>query len=174
MVDPRPIRRAIVASIALAVLLTFSGIAMAGSEDATFVPQNWHVHDGILTSCANPSNPNDPWCQHKPIGSFWKGTGTGILDAYFSTLAEYQADPARCPNATDKAFLPGAANSQGVVLRAGACFTSSLVINMRTIPAGTGGPDGWSGPISSTERACLDPAVCPLESWETWYLVASR
>jgi hypothetical protein len=167
--------RAVVASIALAALLTFTGMALAeGSADATFVPQNWHIHDGTLASCPNPANPSDPWCQHKPIGFFWKGTGGGILDANFPTLTDYQADPARCPNATDKPFLPGAAKSQGVVLRAGDCFTSSLVIHLRTVPLGTGGPVGWSGPIITSERACLDVTLCPLETWETWYLVASR
>lgn len=174
MRDARLTRRAIVASIALAVLVALSGMALAGSGDATFVPQSWHIHDGIFGSCANPANPNDPWCQHKPIGFFWKGTGEGILDAYFPTLTDYLADPARCPDATDKAFLAGADESQGVVLRAGACFTSSLVINLRTVPQGTGGPGGWSGPIVTSERACLDTIVCPLETWETWYLVTSR
>jgi hypothetical protein len=172
--NPRLATRAIVASIALLALLSVSGLAQAGSRDAAFVPQNWHIHDGIFTSCANPANPNDPWCQHKAIGFFWKGTGQGILDAYLPTPAAYQADPARCPNATDKAFLPSAANDQGVVLRAGDCFTSSLVIHLRTVPSGTGGPVGWSGPIFTTEQACLDAAVCPPQSWETWYLVASR
>jgi hypothetical protein len=167
--------RAVVASIALAALLTFTGMALAeGSADATFVPLNWHIHDGAFASCPNPANPSDPWCQHKPIGFFWKGTGGGILDAYFPTLTDYQADPARCPNATDKPFLPGAAKSQGVVLRAGDCFTSSLVIHLRTVPLGTGGPVGWSGPIITSERACLDVTLCPLQTWETWYLVASR
>jgi hypothetical protein len=168
------VSRAIVASIALTALLTFSGRALAGSKDATFVPQNWHVHDGIFSSCPNPANPNDPWCQHKPIGFNWRGDGTGILDPYFTTLAAYQADPARCPDATDKAFLPGAGPSQGVVLRAGDCFTSSLVIHLRTVPQGTGGPVGWDGPIPTIERACLDVTLCPLQAWETWYLVVSR
>jgi hypothetical protein len=173
-VDPRPIRRAIVAPIALAVLLTLSGIAMAGSEDAAFVPQNWHIHDGILSSCPDPLHPNNPWCQHKPIGFFWKTTLDGILNPYFPTLDDYQADPARCPNATDKAFLPSAGSSEGAVLRAGVCFTSALVIHLRTVPPETGGPDGWSGPIVTSESACLDATLCPAQPWETWYLVESR
>lgn len=174
MVDSRPTKGAFVASMALTALLIISGVALAGSEEPTFVPSNWHIHDGNFSSCPNPANPNDPWCQHKPIGFFWKTTGDGILNPNFLTLTDYQSDPARCPNATDKAFLLSAGQSQSVVLRAGDCFTSSLVIQLRTVPLGTGGPAGWSGPIFTTERACLDVTVCPLENWETWYLVTPR
>src|SRR5881409_1975275 len=109
------------ASLACAGLLALTGVvttvALAGAPDPTFVPPNWHVHDGNFSSCPNPANSNDPWCQHKPIGFFWKVTGDGILNPYFSTQPDYQADPARCPDAVDKAFLPGAGSSQGVVLR---------------------------------------------------------
>jgi hypothetical protein len=174
MFASRLARAAVIASLASAALLIFSGMALAGSEDPSFVPPNWHIHDGDFSSCPNPANPNDPWCQHKPIGFFWKATLDGILNPYFSTQLDYQADPARCPDATDKAFLPGAGPSKGVVLRSGACFTSSLVIHLRTVPQGTGGPVGWNGPIATSERACLDVTLCPLQPWETWYLVVSR
>ena len=162
------------ASLACVGLLALTGVvtsvALAAALDPTSVPPNWHVHDGNFSSCSNPANANDPWCQHKPVGFFWPA----ILGPYFATLTDYQADPARCPDATDKAFLPGAVPSQGVVLRSGACFTSSLVIHVRTVPQGTGGPDGWNGPIVTIERACLDVTLCPLQTWETWYLVVSR
>jgi hypothetical protein len=165
---------AVVASLVSAALLTFGGVALAGSEDPTFVPPNWHVHDGIFSSCPDPLHPNDPWCQHKPVGFFWKATLDGILNPYFPTLLDYQADPARCPNAVDKAFLPSAGSSQGVTLRSGDCFTRSLVIHLRTVPPGTGGPSGWSGPIVTMESTCLDTTLCPPQAWETWYLVESR
>jgi hypothetical protein len=87
--------------MALTTLLIISGVALAGSGDPTFVPPNWHIHDGDFSSCPNPANPNDPWCQHKPIGFFWKTTGDGILNPNFPTLTDYQNDPARFPNATD-------------------------------------------------------------------------
>jgi hypothetical protein len=172
--DSNLVWRGFVASLALAAILNLTGVALAGSEDPTFVPPNWHIHDGNFISCPNPANPNDPWCQHKPIGFFWKTTGDGILNPNFPTQAAYVVDPARCPNAVDKAFVPSAGKSKGIVLRAGDCFTASLVIHLRTVPLGTGGPDGWSGPILTSERACLDVNLCPLESWETWFLVTSR
>jgi hypothetical protein len=153
--------------------LTITGVASAGSPDPTFVPPNWHVHDGT-SSCPDPLHPNDPWCQHKPIGFFWKTSLDGILNPYFSTQLDYLADPARCPNATDKVFLPSAGSNQGIVLRSGDCFTSSLVIHLRTVPPDTGGPVGWNGPIITSESACLDTTLCPPQPWETWYLVVSR
>lgn len=157
---------AIVVALTSATLLTVTGTALAGSEDPAFLPSTWHVHDGRLDLC-----PATGWCQHKLIGFFFPA----ILGPYFANSpAAYQADPARCPNATDKAFLPGADEDQGIVLRAGACFTSSLVIHVRTVPQGTGGPVGWNGPIVTIERACLDVTLCPLQTWETWYLVVPR
>jgi hypothetical protein len=164
------VRRGVVASFAIAAILTLTGTALAGSANPIFVPPNWHIHDGDFSSCPNPSNPNDPWCQHKPIGFFYPA----VLGPYFDSLAAYLEDPARCPNATDKPFLPVAGQSQGAVLRAGDCVTSSLVIHLRTVPPGTGGPAGWSGPIITSERACLDANLCPFQPWETWYLVVPR
>lgn len=161
--NPRLATRAIVASIAMLALVSVSGLAQAGSEDAAFVPQNWHIHDGIFTSCANPANPNDPWCQHKAIGFFWKGTGQGILDAYFPTVTAYQADPARCPNATDKAFLPSFGSAQGPFLRAGMCTTSAVTIHLRTVPTGTSGPEGWSSITVASEPG-----------WVTYFQVVSN
>lgn len=108
------------------------------------VPPEWHVHDG---GCCVPT--------HRPVGFFWRSDTLGILNPYDATLSDYLADPAKCPNATDKAFLPSGAtpaetdgNAQGQsnsdLLRAGACFTSTRVIQLRTVPVGTDGPAGWS------------------------------
>ena len=44
------------------------------------------------------------------------------------SLATCPADPAACPNATDKAFLPGHGTSSSNVLRAGVCLTSADLI----------------------------------------------
>ena len=105
---------------------------------------NWHVHDG---GCCVPT--------HRPIGFFWRSDGQGILNPYDATLTDYKADPAECPNATDKAFLPSGATpayidgqaggaSESTLLRAGDCVTSAFVIHLRTVPVGTSGPDGWT------------------------------
>jgi hypothetical protein len=59
------------------------------------------------------------------------------------TLNQYLADPARCPNATDKALLPPGLG-EGQPLRAGVCTTSTTAIHLRSIPAGDPPPAGWA------------------------------
>jgi hypothetical protein len=126
---------------AIAVAAGSYGVAALASGS---VPPEWHVHDG---GCCVPT--------HRPVGFFWRSDTLGILNPYDATLSDYLADPAKCPNATDKAFLPSGAtpaetdgNAQGQsnsdLLRAGACFTSTHVIQLRTVPVGTDGPAGWS------------------------------
>jgi hypothetical protein len=64
---------------------------------------------------------------HLPAGFF-----PAILGV---TGAAYADDPAECPNATDKAFLPqGRQDNQPV--RAGVCTTSAKIIHLRTVPDG--------------------------------------
>lgn len=125
------------AIVALAIL--------TGTAAASDLPPNWHIHDGHLT--LGP--------QHKGIGFF-----PAILG--LSTSA-YLADPARCPDATDKAFLPSADTAESPLLRAGVCMTSSVVIHLRTVPVGTGGPQGWSSLTAPSEPG-----------WVTYYLVTAR
>jgi hypothetical protein len=117
--------------------------ASADSSAAT-LPPNWHVHDG--RTALGP--------QHKGVGFFPRILGL--------STAQYLQDPARCPNATDKAFLPSAGESQAPLLRAGVCMTSTQVIHLRTVPLGTAGPDGWGSLTTSTEPG-----------WVTYYLVTS-
>jgi len=117
--------------------------ASADSSAAT-LPPNWHVHDGQTA-----------------LGTQHKGTG------FFPTIlgiskAQYLQDPARCPNATDKAFLPSAGDSQAPLLRAGECRTSTQVIHVRTVPLGTAGPDGWASLTTASEPG-----------WVTYYQVTS-
>ncbi|TAM62122.1 MAG: hypothetical protein EPN50_06770 [Chloroflexota bacterium] len=70
------------------------------------------------------------------------------------TMSQYLLDPAECPNATDKAFLPSNGDRQNVVLRAGTCQTSAFVIQLRTVPLGVSGPDAW---LASAALTAADP-----------------
>jgi hypothetical protein len=118
-----------------------SALADAGAGD---LPPNWHVHDGQLL--LGP--------QHKGIGFFPQILGV--------STAKYMEDPARCPDATDKAFLPQGREDEQP-LRAGVCMTSSVIIHLHTVPIGTEGPAGWSSLTVASEPG-----------WVTYYLVASR
>lgn len=115
------------------LLLTAFGASVAAADGASVLPPNWHIHDG-QTALGS---------QHKGIGFF--PTILGI------SAAQYLQDPARCPNATDKAFLPSFGSSQGAVLRAGECRTTTVVIHLRTVPVGTDGPEGWLSLTSASE-----------------------
>ncbi len=121
-------KRALVAVVAAIAIVGFQGATALADSSASVLPPTWHIHDG-------PTVPPDP--QHKKVGFF-----ATILGSSATT------DPARCPNATDKSLLPSGAN--GAVLRAGVCFTSVYVIQLRTVPLGVSGPDGWSF-ISGTD-----------------------
>ena len=126
-------RRALTASMAALVFVAAQGaIALAGSSASTLPPE-WHIHDGLGGSLGS---------QHKGVGFF--PTILGI------SSGEYLTDPAECPNATDKVFLPSVGSSQSEILRAGVCMTSTAVIQLRTVPLGVSGPDGWSF-ISGTD-----------------------
>ena len=139
-------RKRMLVAVTLAAGATFAAlgtVALAGGPSATNLPPNWHVHDGL--TALGP--------QHKPIGFF-----AIILGA---TAA---SDPAICPDATDKAFLPEG-RQDGQPLRAGMCQTSEKIISLQTVSRGTSGPEGWSGPIATTELGL---------NWDTYYLVNDR
>jgi hypothetical protein len=116
-----------------------------GRERSLSAAPNWHIHDG-QTALGS---------QHKGIGFF--PTILGI------SVAQYLQGPARCPNATDKAFLPSFGQRQGASLRAGECQTSTAVIQLRTVPLGTAGPEGWSSLTSASEPG-----------WVTYYRVTAN
>lgn len=122
--------------------ISLQGAALAADNP---LPPNWHVHDGNLG--AGP--------QHKGISFF--PTILGI------STAEYLQDPAVCPNATDKSFLPSADTSQSDVARAGVCMTSTTIIHLRTVPSGTAGPAGWQSLTTATEPGLI-----------TYYMVTPR
>jgi hypothetical protein len=129
------------AAAAIAMSLAAAGVATA--EEASTLPPTWHIHDGKGATLGP---------QHKGIGFF--PTILGI------SSATYLLDPARCPNATDKAFLPSVDTSQGPYLRAGQCRTTTVVIQLRTVPVGTSGPEGWSSITVASEPG-----------WVTFYQV---
>jgi hypothetical protein len=114
----------------LLLMAASAGMVLASSS-ASDLPPNWHIHDGQFG--LGP--------QHKGIAFFPQILGI--------STAQYLQDPARCPNATDKALLPS--NGDGAVLRAGVCMTGALVIQLRTVPAGTAGPAGWSSIVWPSE-----------------------
>jgi hypothetical protein len=133
-----------VAALAATLAISTLGASALADSSASILPPEWHVHDG--QPALGP--------QHKGIGFF--PTILGL------STANYLLDPARCPNATDKAFLPSFGDAQGPLLRAGVCFTSTQVIQLRTVPLGTAGPDGWASITSATEPG-----------WVTYYMVTS-
>ncbi len=132
-------------SAAAILLLTAYGATVSAADDASVLPHNWHIHDG-QTALGS---------QHKGIGFFPRILGI--------STAQYLQDPARCPNATDKAFLPSFGQSRGPSLRAGECQTSTVIIHLRTIPVGSSGPEGWQALTAASEPG-----------WVTYYLVTQR
>lgn len=131
----------------MALLFAFAMFAGAtyASVDGPGLPPTWHVHDGQVLLGS----------QHKGIGFFPTILG---LDP-----SVYVQDPAECPNATDKAFLPSVGSAEAALLRAGVCFTSTQTIHLRTVPVGTAGPAGWSSLTTPSEPG-----------WVTYYQVTPR
>jgi hypothetical protein len=121
-----------VGATAILVLTAYGATAFA-ADGASTLPPNWHVHDGQVA--LGP--------QHKGISFFPRILGI--------SAEQYLQDPARCPNATDKSFLPSFGQSEGAVLRAGECQTSTVIIHVRTVPVGTAGPEGWQSLTTASE-----------------------
>lgn len=132
-------------SLAIGAALALGPAAAFADSSASELPPTWHVHDG------QPGLGS----QHKGIGFF--PTILGI------SSAAYLADPAECPDATDKAFLPSAGSAQSPLLRAGICQTDAYVIHLRTVPDGTSGPEGWNSLTVASEPG-----------WRTYYRVTPR
>lgn len=141
----RTLLRGSVVSLVLVAVAAFGPVAALADSSASDLPPTWHIHDGQTA-----------------LGSQHKGTG------FFPTilgisLATYLQDPASCPNATDKAFLPSAGSSKSPLLRAGICQTDAYVIHVRTVPDGVSGPDGWASLTVASEPG-----------WRTYYMVTAR
>ena len=144
---------ALTAGAAAAAALVWS--ALAGAVGPGQLPANWHIHD-----CNNPAITTEPACGVDANGDEHLGI------SFFPTIlgvsaATYAADPAGCPNATDKAFLPQG-RQENQPLRSGVCMTSSAVIHLHTLPVGTSGPDGWGSTTVASEPG-----------WVTYYSVTS-
>lgn len=142
----RTLLRGSVVSLALVAMAAFGTTAALADSSASELPPTWHVHDGQGSTLGT---------QHKPAGFF-----PTILDISSTT---YLLDPASCPDATDKAFLPSAGSAQSPLLRAGICQTSAYVIQLRTVPDGVDGPYGWDSLTVATEPG-----------WRTYYKVTPR
>jgi hypothetical protein len=140
----RNLLRGSVMSLAFVAVLASGAMALADSS-ASVLPPEWHIHDGQTQLGA----------QHKGVGFF--PTILGI------STTTYLLDPARCPNATDKAFLPSNGDAQSDVLRAGVCFTSTQAIELRTIR-----PDAESPGPAWTLLGVTDGGT-----WVTYYVVTS-
>lgn len=138
-------RRLVIAATLVGAMTLFAGAALA-SSDASDLPSTWHVHDGQGATLGP---------QHKGIGFFPTILGLSVAD--------YLLDPAECPNATDKAFLPSVGSSEAPLLRAGQCQTSTAIISLRTVPVGTSGPEGWGSLTTASEPG-----------WVTYYNVTPR
>jgi hypothetical protein len=118
---------------AATLLLTAYGATVVAADDAAVLPPSWHIHDG-QTALGS---------QHKGVGFFPRILGI--------TTAEYLLDPASCPNATDKSFLPSFGERQAMSLRNGECRTSTVIIHLQTLPVGSDGPEGWSSLTTPAE-----------------------
>jgi hypothetical protein len=141
----RTLLRGSVVSLALVAVAAFGPVAALADSSASDLPPAWHIHDGQIALGS----------QHKGIGFF--PTILGI------SAATYLQDPARCPNATDKAFLPSFGSSESPLLRAGICQTDAYVIELRTVPDGVSGPDGWASLTVGSEPG-----------WRTFYMVTAN
>jgi hypothetical protein len=133
----KPASRGLLAVVLVAGAVAIGSAAALAGSDAAQLPPNWHSHD-----CNNPAVATEPACGFDANGDWHLGI------AFFPAIlgisaADYAEDPARCPNATDKAFLPqGKQDNQP--LRAGHCETSDSIIHLHTVLQGESGPEGWS------------------------------
>ena len=137
--------RTVFVGLALVAAFTLGPAAALADSPASELPPAWHVHDGQLALGS----------QHKGIGFFPTILGVDV--------ATYLQDPAECPNATDKAFLPSFGSAQSPLLRAGICQTSAYVIQLRTILVGVDGPDDWAALTTASEPG-----------WVTYYQKTAR
>lgn len=128
-------KRSLATAVGTAVCGTLIAVTSAtgASAGGSALPATWHVHDCTAAPCVLP---------HAPVAFF-----PAILG---EPLSVYLADPARCPDATDKAFLGGGQppTTDGVEpnqpLREGVCVTSTTVIHLKSISPAQPAPAGWT------------------------------
>jgi hypothetical protein len=117
-------------AVLLSLLVLGLGVlAMGSSALAHEVPneRNWHVHDG---KGGGPSVGD----HHAGLG-FWPQLFFQEGGLIYGTA---EAPFVRCPNATDKVFLPNGVH--GAVDGAGVCMNELFIVHLLS---GVDTPDGW-------------------------------
>ena len=117
------------ATVLIFLVISLGGLTMGSRALAHEVPneRNWHIHDGT----GEGSLAGD----HHAGLAFWprlfaqEGFVYGTADAPF----------VRCPNATDKVFLPNGVH--GAVGGAGVCMNEMFILHLLS---GVDTPQGWS------------------------------
>jgi hypothetical protein len=117
------------AGVVVSLALAFGLMAIGSSALAHQVPneRNWHIHDG---TGAGPFAGD----HHAGLG-FWPRLFAQEGLVYGTTEAPF----VRCPNATDKVFLPNGVH--GAVDGAGVCVSDEFIVHLLS---GVESPAGWS------------------------------
>jgi len=117
------------AGVVVSLAVAFGVIAIGSSALAHQVPneRNWHIHDG---TGAGPFAGD----HHAGLG-FWPRLFAQEGLVYGTTEAPF----VRCPNATDKVFLPNGVH--GAVDGAGVCVSDEFIVHLLS---GVESPAGWS------------------------------
>lgn len=125
----RTIRRAARTILVPLAVLGFGALTMGSNASAHQVPneQNWHIHDGTGGGPAVGDH-------HAGLG-FWPRLFSQEGLVYGTTEAPF----VRCPNATDKVFLPNGVH--GAVDGAGVCMNEVFIVHLLS---GVDTPEGWS------------------------------
>ena len=123
------IRRAARATLAALAVCSCGALTIGSSASAHEVPneQNWHIHDG---TGGGPPTGN----HHAGLG-FWPRLFSQENLVYGTAEAPFM----RCPNATDKPFLPNGVH--GAVDGAGVCMNEAFIVHLLS---GVDTPEGWS------------------------------
>jgi hypothetical protein len=128
-------KKAFLLALMAGTMFCFSGVAQALGPGE--LPPAWHIHN------CDPRVPELCVFPRAGVAFFPAILTGGNIDAYLK-------DPARCPDATDKAFLGGGApGPSGSLngnqpLREGVCMTSTTVIHLKSIAPDQPAPSRWT------------------------------
>jgi hypothetical protein len=125
----RTIRRAARTTLVALAVIGIGALTIVSSALAHEVPneQNWHIHDGTGGGPLAGDH-------HAGLG-FWPRLFSQEGLAYGTAEAPF----VRCPNATDKVFLPNGVH--GAVDGAGICLNDVFIVHLLS---GVDTPEGWS------------------------------